>query len=760
MGRKRRKTIMSKINKPRLDKTRRQMNTRIANYIAYDQRLKIQYFIPHGIQNLADASPFGLYTPGLHDSARSILFAATLQADIRELVSNPTDILHMRLRRVISQTIVPVQIDSLVQVVKSLSNSFFKVFITNNNEMAEAVDKLMPPDRIPFLHISTLEGTNRISIEEFKKENLFHFIIEVLEFVEKSEIIVPDIEQIKLAINSNQAFIPSESELPMSFHNLTLPNESALKVFGKELNNEDPISPQPYSEFKRDEQTYIDRICLAADTVMSERSALMQHIPSGLMDNLLLISVPSLPWQHYQKNNIARKLKGIDLKAFDTVYKRTIKQSTYFDNVETTQEIFENNYFQWMMRTRAMDALCYTAGLTVIATSTMVPVIRLEPKLNQVRGDVKLLAHCVRSESRIRAQHKQSRLARKMAFQIRNLTDNKFLKRIDMLSDTNKIQGLKVVSDLPLEWMSSNGLPLGIKFDLTRIPLMPGNIFLMRCLVKPTFVSLNSLFDILVIRSFAIDDPLSDMLQKAINSSLNKIKKPKVKVKFIDVKTVNDLIVSLSTFDGAILIFDGHGAYDSNNGIGAFVIGGNTIDAWELQKQCNFPPIVIFSACDTHPIDGSHGSIANAAFMLGARSVLATTLPVNGGLAAILIGRLIFRISEYVPLAIDHRALLTWRDVVSGMLRMEYVTEILLVLRRYTDLEISKVSVDHIQLQTNIAINQNDSSWYDLFLSLLSKESLISKHDLQAMIDEWASLTDVIKYIQLGSPENIILYKD
>ena len=41
------------------------------------------------------------------------------------------------------------------------------------------------------------------------------------------------------------------------------------------------------------------------------------------------------------------------------------------------------------------------------------------------------------------------------------------------------------------------------------------------------------------------------------------------------------------------------------------------------------PPIALLSACDTHALDGSHATPANAFMNAGADTVVATSFPVN-----------------------------------------------------------------------------------------------------------------------------------
>lgn len=731
-----------------------------ADYIALDPRLKILYFIPHLPQDLSEASPFGMYTPGLHDSARMILFASTLPADIREPFSLPKNVLHFRLRRLIWPKVLPIQIDALQEISKQNIASLFRVILTDDEKIAAAVDKLSFSDSIPFLHISSVPGNCRLTATEYSLDHLINFIYEITDLLSKGKLKLPDINRIKESILLQNKFTPTLIQLPQSFHNVTTPNESALKAFGKYFENEDPIAPEAFSELRPEPMRYIDRICLSADVVNYERNKLIDQIPIGLKNYNLIISVSNIPWgknQNWRKR--IGKLKGLNQIAYRTCLKNAVQQNTYFDDLpkQNNSQIINNKFFKVLMGSRAGDQLCFTSGLTLLSTATMVPVLRLEPKLNQVRGELKMLANCVRSNSRIRSQVKQSRLAKVMAKRMRELIDGKYLELIDKSASPTQISGIKVVSDLPLEWMPCDGLPLGLKFNLSRVPVIPGNLFLQHCNSQPVFISMYVLLDILVIRSFSDDDKLKSAVETAIKSVIKGLKNKNPKIRIVDIASREQLITELNNFKGAILIFDGHGNYENESGVGTLVIGGKAIDVWELRPYCEFPPIVIFSACDTHPLDGSHGSCANAAFTLGARTVLATTLPVHGGLAAVFIGRLILRIFEYVPLALEYRSILTWHEVISGMLRMTYASDVIRILINHGGLSLLQTALNDIQMVANQAINNQLTDWFEIYLKEISNQSNIPVVDLKKMVTEWASITDSMKYIQLGSPENVII---
>lgn len=259
-----------------------------------------------------------------------------------------------------------------------------------------------------------------------------------------------------------------------------------------------------------------------------------------------------------------------------------------------------------------------------------------------------------------------------------------------------------------------------------------------------------------MIRSFEDSDPLKWVLQRAIDSVTEK-REAACSVRFVDVSSEDEFISAVNDSDSAVLIFDGHGGYEDRYGVGTIIVGGRPLDIWHLRDKCRVPPILIFSACDTHPIDGSHGSCAHAGLVLGARAVLGTMLPIDGRLAALFIGRLIFRILEFLPVALRDRPMVTWREVISGMLRMTYTSEVTRLLTRHAGVSLAAEASQRVQIAANIAINARRSNWYELYLSELAKESGKELDELKGLARMWASMTDSQKYVQLGAPENIVI---
>ena len=738
----------------------------MARNVIADPGPKVMYFVPHMPQRLEDASPFCMFTPGLLDSSELFMFASELPGDVREMYAKPSNVVHLRLRKLLTKHVIPIDIHRLTQAFGDNEiPSLFRIVLTASPEVADCVDRIVATDGFSFLHLSAIPGASRTDIQTFQKSDLRRYFVDQLGRVagvkpEMAGYCRALVDSIPAEINPDSIRLP----LRAAEHNVTAPNERVLRAFGYALSGNDPILPEGRKNAFQTHR-YVKKIVESAKAVSVERKNNAASYGSDIIDNAFVFTAPSFHWTH--KKNYRRMWgrlgeRGEGSKAAQLAYKAAVRQDTYFDKIDSDreEEIFKTKEFQSITVSRARDLRCYTASITLYATQRMTPVMRLEPRVNNANGEAKMLCHSVRECGIHRVEQKQSRLAKSLSDRLTQLIDRKYLRLLDDLRSRERIQGLKLISDAPLEWMRVSDVPLGLLFDVSKIPTMPGNLLIGHCVAPPMRIAANQLTKILVLRTFADGDPLKYFVENAIRGFIKDDLVEKVNLKYVDVTSEDELVEAISVFDGAIVIFDGHGGFENTHGVGTIIVGGEPIEVWNLRSRCRLPPIVIFSACDTHPLDGSHGSCANAAFALGATTVLATSMPVDGRLAAIFIGRLIYRIVEFIPLAIRSREVMTWREVISGMLRMSYTTEVTRLLVECGEIDLSEAARDRILLVANHAINMRHGRWFDLYMDALEKESGQRRRELVKTVSRVASMVDAIKYVQLGNPEDIVIVDD
>lgn len=425
---------------------------------------------------------------------------------------------------------------------------------------------------------------------------------------------------------------------------------------------------------------------------------------------------------------------------------------------EAEKEILNEPHFQATMMVRSAELRLMTTIVSRITCSALTPAIRMMPAANQAKIFLKNLAHCYRKAAGPHLKHKIRRLLKQSQDALESGLADYTEKS---LADHSKsfTSGLKFASELPLEWIRFDGVPLMFIYECSRIPLIPASLsYQIAMNQRPTVITSISLKKILVLRSFLDADPIKSVLKTAIDFQINQqiAEKWDIEIEFMDVTNAQEIIDALNNYSGSVIVFDCHGALDDEGSTASLVIAGQPIRLWEYRNQITrMPPIVMLSACDTLPIDEAHTSVALSMFKLGAKTVLATLLPINAIDSSVFLARLLHRIGEFVPLALKFREKLTWRELVSGLLKMSHATEI------YRSLEfsgkITKEEFFELHSKTNSDINYLCSDWMHRAADRLATLKKIPKPSAMALLTSEIDLTWAMMQVQLGNPEQIFI---
>jgi hypothetical protein len=311
------------------------------------------------------------------------------------------------------------------------------------------------------------------------------------------------------------------------------------------------------------------------------------------------------------------------------------------------------------------------------------------------------------------------------------------------------------MSDAHLEWLDVNGLPLAVRKTCSRIPTTPGNLFIDQLSAKP-LISLTpkSFRQIRVISALKRSDPIQGIFEIAFNE-FQPHWREHVTVDFVNVTNRSELVRAFNDFSGPMIVFDGHGSHPPDKPA-ALYVHDEPIDVWSLKSEIsNIAPIVVLSACDTHAADRNHATTANGFVMLGARTVLSSVFPLHAVPAATFLARLIYRVAEFLEPAIGmFGAGLRWSDVVSGLLRMQLLTDFLRLLERRKQLD--SASYEEIHIEGNNAINGGHADPFGLILDLLTRIGTPMER-LKIDLSTAVANSTVISYLQVGRPETILI---
>ena len=498
--------------------------------------------------------------------------------------------------------------------------------------------------------------------------------------------------------------------------------------------------------------------------MIEEANYVYDYIISDLSNNL--------DFQMNTRNYTKHTLKENNFKDFEIIFDalKFIKTFDFKDNKYN----LENEYIsQYLSEKEYIEQL-----ISVVSSSYLSPNIKLSIKENKYISILKEIGTIDRSENNCKIH--------KAFLKLENQFNTDVTDWFDYMNCESS-KRLKLISNLPLEWINYCELPLMIKNDVSRIPISPG--YLTEKLLLDTeqiHLSCKAFEKILFISSFQDNDPIKhhmalkikiiqDTLSKPINeelsnSLLNSFEHTKntqintendkinIKVEWKNIENKNDLIEILDKNNSALVIFDLHGGHNKD-GEGFLALKDENITISSLIGKIKIPPIVILSACDTSPIDKNHNNVANMFLMAGAKTVLASALPILSNEASTYIARLLVRVSVFLyKHVIENNRSIRWSTFISGMTRQAYYTELLYKLEKLNF--ITREQIYELAFAVNMILNPLKLDFHNKILNEISMKSKISIDDIKIFIENNHKFAECLKYIQIGNPENIIIIPD
>ncbi|NLR97089.1 CHAT domain-containing protein [Rhizobium sp. P38BS-XIX] len=716
-------------------------NTNYVGSIKWPDPLRIYYFLILGdYESPADISPFqgfGQSWVHLHWAMRGL---PMMPADIEERTRNPADIAVQRIAGGRQLVWYPLDISALETLSEDQLPICCVVFSgAGDEQVAERIEAWRAKTGFSAFHISQYKGLG-IFAEDFRLELLRDYCLRKLRGAARNL----SREQTQIVARADVSWEWPQTILEdyeVKGHNVTIPNHMAMARVGYTLKPSVPFASAV-------EKDYTDAILESASAILKFRRAVGFHDVFALSaaTSGAILFEPAFFRGLYDRVHASGPAGRAVRRALRYFQKQRGLSPTHGKD---DREFFETSKEAALIsRIRSDELRTQTFAVGLLAAQTTTPVVRLTPAVNHVYAALSEYARNVRAESPT-ARRKAPRLFAEVQ---RQLTAAVGQDRIGFIRSTSG--PLKIVSDAPLEWLPIDDLPLSFRRDCSRIPVTPGNVMMGQLLfLEPMFVTHSELRQVLVVSSFAPDDPLRNMLSNSIG--LIRDAWPNLELVHVRVSSVEELEAALNAFEGAILIFDGHGSSNDKKPVGKLEIGDQSLDVWSLRGKVKCPPIVILSACDTHGIDASsHATVANGFIALGARTVLATFLPVDGRRSAILIARLMHRLAEFAPVAVKaYQRAITWTEIVSGMLRMSLATEIIIELAGEPGTDI----YDELQGKANTEINGLDPSWFDKLIERLAVVRELDVSATRQLVLAAIAKSDTIRYSQLGNPETIVL---
>jgi hypothetical protein len=706
--------------------------------------LKILYLVVLETDDLEDVTPFQLFSMSWRSQHWALELLSTLPCDILEPSHKMPDRIAHRMGGMRALMWHPINMTALQQIsVEDMG--VFVVILTGEEACAKVAKNWIEAQSHPIMHVSTEKTYAACQIEEFSIEKLHDYCRTA--FVAWPEAFRP--EQLKVggaALENWREVEPIASGLRAHGHNITHPNYMSLRRAGRTI--------EPGDRFISDKEGEYTRVILeSAEAVLHIREEIgirPVHFMALLRPSIVLAE-PALvrptyarmkPEGPFEDKTVAKTMRWIQTQkglhsAMDGSYAADLLRSAEAKS---------------LIALRQSELETFMLGVGLFAAQTTSCVVRLSPGVNHVFPNLSAYANNMRSP-KLEARLKSRRLFDRIQ---ENLAEAVGAERIAFIEKDGG--PLKIVCDAPIEWLPVGNLPLGIRYDCSRLNATPGNL-LMGLLTEPVTLTFTpkQLQKILVVSSFRDDDPLRNVLVSSLEAIRNQWEE-KAEIIYKTAKNSAEFVEALNGFDGYILIFDGHGVGNADTLVGKIMIADEAVDVWSLRGFVHTPPIVILSACDTHGIDASsQATVGNAFLGIGARTVLATLLPVDGPASAAFIARLVYRIADFIPAVLSAKIrVLNWTEIISGLLRMLLASEILDALVGPP----APKGTPRARLQTiaNVEINSREfGDWYERLLGAIAKYRGEEFETVRSKARNVLARSEAIRYVQLGNPETILI---
>lgn len=275
---------------------------------------------------------------------------------------------------------------------------------------------------------------------------------------------------------------------------------------------------------------------------------------------------------------------------------------------------------------------------------------------------------------------------------------------LQRLADDNR--QIVAISDLPVEWLDINGVPLSFTHDVCRLPetalhgLMANFVsheqrqyLVPRDILKKTLVV------------FGNNEPEFSRWHPAV-----KLLAEENDVIIKECFSIEALKTAVEEVKPHLLIIDSHGAYDKESKSSVLFFGSEKLNGNQVIEFQISAPLVFLSACSTAPTYGTIDTIGNAFFEVGALSVTTTYLPISVDSGTILYIRMLNNLKTASNSAIHQN----WLAFIAHLLRTSAVEE---AYKRYA----SKHSRD---LKATTEAQAND---YTYLLSFYERRNIYEK---------------------------------
>jgi hypothetical protein len=610
----------------------------------------------------------------------------------------------------------------------------------------DQVDTVLGAVQEKPLHISTARTKDIVCVDDLNKKLAKDLIVEM---ISKRSCHDEEMRKLKCSLEMVENTVNEEVVIEAKGHNCTEPMMGVLASCGRQINMT-PIEPSGSIN------EHILGMVELASIIDELRPKEIQASPFRKNDALIhcpssytfLYRADGTLWQKINRklNNAKRNFLKNSI-----VRNKGYGNSVIQINEEDIFNPYDDEFLGPLLREKQVEVKIFTTVIGLVATNQCIPAYRLPNAVMLHHSKLRAIGQLINSNNKKRREKLNSQFL-EYGKAIKENVGETLLE--SAFKDREKILA---VCDLPIEWVALDQLPLMFSHEISRVPSTPGNVAIDTLLSRTKSIyPYSALCNILIIRSFEDGDPIREHLVYNVRQRVDSGRLRGIDIAIVDLSDRASLVSALNAFNGLMVIFDCHGNHGGEEDSAWLSVGGERLDIWHIYQEARVPPIVVLAACSTHPVEGSHASVANGLLESGVQSVIGTFAPVDSAHTATFVIRLLERIAMYLPIALKKRPY-TWREIVTGLLRMSYVRDVLEGLRDEHQL-LTQEQYEKLHMQANISINMHeDEKWFEKFKASVCQVIGYDQAQGKIMWDANFQFVDTMLFVQLGRPENIVI---
>lgn len=222
------------------------------------------------------------------------------------------------------------------------------------------------------------------------------------------------------------------------------------------------------------------------------------------------------------------------------------------------------------------------------------------------------------------------------------------------------------MTDLPIEWMEVNGVPLGFTHDVCRMPETPSSGLLMHYGIA-RFNNLYRIPEDILTKTLVVYGCREPAFKKWQD-------KADVYAGVLGAKT--EVCRNLEEFENAVkkhkpefMIIDTHGGADLQNHQSFIYMGNEKVYPKDIAERGICARLIFISACNTAPCYNDINTVANALLEVGASAVTSSYLPLDVMESSMLYIRILNQLNVAAKQDL-HR---NWLAFISHMLRTSFI---------------------------------------------------------------------------------------